>query len=246
MTVLSNLEQANLDGLWQMENRYFAQFDNVSLPLGGFNHNDFMELYFLAREQLEKSGRIDAIKIVDVGCWTGMSSLVLAMIADKYKGFVTAVDWFRGSEKTNLDFAGKYFNIKKVFEDNIAQWDQYKKRINLIEATSGDASKQIDDESQDLIFIDADHRYMYIKKDIEVWLRKLRKGGILCGHDCEIILSKGLETMDEIFRHEDKAEVIHWGVCRAVTELGGKKYREMNINAPHESLKSGIWYYVKP
>lgn len=241
---ISNQEQYQLDGLWQMENRYFVQFENVSLPLGGMNFDDVQELYILIREHFNQY-KIQTPIIADVGCWTGLSSLVLAYLADRTKGKVYSVDWFEGSDKTNLNFAGKYFNIQRIFNENIKQFE-FGRCIVSYPMKSEEAVTKIEDASLDVVFIDADHRYEYVKKDIEVWLPKLKKGGLLCGHDCEIILKDGLKTLYDIYKDEDKAEVIHFGVCQAVTELGGKKTRELNPHAPLESLRSGVWYYVKP
>ena len=240
----TSFEKTQLDSLWQMENKYFNQFERVSLPLGGFNHNDFLELYQLCKEHIDKTNPTK-LRIADVGCWTGMSSLLLSLLLHKIEGKVYAVDWFRGSPKTNLDFAGNYFNIKKIFDDNIIQFESGKK-IEVIEKVSTEASKDFENESLDIVFLDADHRYIHIKRDIDLWLPKLKKGGLLCGHDCEIIFEQGINALYDIYNDEDKAEVIHVGVCRAVTELGGKKTRSINPFTKQESLTSGIWYYIKP
>ena len=48
---------------------------------------------------------------------------------------------------------------------------------------SWDAAVNFADESIDFVFIDADHSYESVKKDIEAWLPKIRKNGIISGHD---------------------------------------------------------------
>ncbi len=35
----------------------------------------------------------------------------------------------------------------------------------------------------DLVFIDGDHNYAQVKKDIQMWLPHIVEGGIICGHD---------------------------------------------------------------
>ena len=35
----------------------------------------------------------------------------------------------------------------------------------------------------DAIYIDANHTYEAAKQDIELWYPKVRKGGMICGHD---------------------------------------------------------------
>lgn len=38
----------------------------------------------------------------------------------------------------------------------------------------------------DLVYIDGNHDYDNVKRDIECWSPKVRKGGIICGHDWRI------------------------------------------------------------
>ena len=53
----------------------------------------------------------------------------------------------------------------------------------VIRATSMEALKQFKDESLDFVYIDGDHSFKHIAADIEEWSKKVRKGGIVAGHD---------------------------------------------------------------
>lgn len=55
--------------------------------------------------------------------------------------------------------------------------------IDWIYKFSEDAWKEIPDESLDFIYIDGDHSYDFVMFDILVWLRKVKPGGIISGHD---------------------------------------------------------------
>lgn len=50
-------------------------------------------------------------------------------------------------------------------------------------AFSHDVAQFIADESLDFVFIDGDHAYESVKQDINDWFPKVRKGGIVSGHD---------------------------------------------------------------
>ena len=52
-----------------------------------------------------------------------------------------------------------------------------------VNKSSMEASKDFLDESLDFVFIDANHHYEYVVEDIAQWSKKIRKGGIVSGHD---------------------------------------------------------------
>lgn len=53
----------------------------------------------------------------------------------------------------------------------------------IVKDTSINVASVFDDESVDFVFIDGDHEYKGVKEDIEAWTPKVKKGGIICGHD---------------------------------------------------------------
>ena len=78
------------------------------------------------------------------------------------------------------------------------------RRIMMI-GESLEVCKEIKPASLDFVFIDADHCYESCSADIKAWYPKVRKGGVVSGHDYS-------------GRHQ--------GVCRAVDEFCEEhKYR---------------------
>jgi hypothetical protein len=55
----------------------------------------------------------------------------------------------------------------------------------LIKGWSNEVSKQFADESLDFVYIDGNHSYEYTVMDLAFWSKKVRKGGIVYGHDFE-------------------------------------------------------------
>lgn len=56
-------------------------------------------------------------------------------------------------------------------------------KIHLRIDKSVDAAKNFADGSLDFVYIDANHSYAFVKEDILAWLPKIKKGGIIGGHD---------------------------------------------------------------
>lgn len=73
-------------------------------------------------------------------------------------------------------------------------------RVQFILSESDAAANMFPDKSVDFVFIDACHEYEYVYADIKSWLPKVKKGGILSGHDYHPDGSPGVvKAVDEIF-----------------------------------------------
>jgi hypothetical protein len=77
---------------------------------------------------------------------------------------------------TNIDNADKlyYLAIKKL-----APYPN----CTLIRKMSMDALADIPDRSLDFVYIDGNHSYGYVAMDLMKWSQKVRKNGIIAGHD---------------------------------------------------------------
>ena len=55
--------------------------------------------------------------------------------------------------------------------------------VHFIKSLSIDAADLFEDESVDLVFIDADHSEEAVWEDMRAWMPKLKSGGVMSGHD---------------------------------------------------------------
>lgn len=55
--------------------------------------------------------------------------------------------------------------------------------VSIIRKTSMEAVQEFRDGFFDFVFIDGNHQFDYVMEDIIGWARKVRKGGIISGHD---------------------------------------------------------------
>jgi predicted O-methyltransferase YrrM len=58
-----------------------------------------------------------------------------------------------------------------------------KDKVTIIIKDSIEGSKEFEDEFFDYVYIDGNHSYGSVQKDLEAWYPKVKKGGFLAGHD---------------------------------------------------------------
>ena len=120
----------------------------------------------------------------------------------------------------------------KCYPEAVQALSPYPK-ARLIKGFSMDVAKTVPDESLDFVYIDADHTYESVKEDINAWAKKVRKGGIVSGHDYyEFKLTKSCEVIravDEyVQEHGLELQLTEW--CNEVKNRDDKQ---------------PSWYFIK-
>jgi len=67
-------------------------------------------------------------------------------------------------------------------EDAVKRLSKYEDKIQFIELTSDEAVNQIPDDL-DFVYIDGNHDYESVKRDITNYYPKVKEGGVIGGHD---------------------------------------------------------------
>jgi predicted O-methyltransferase YrrM len=139
---------------------------------------------------------------VEGGAWLGKSSAYLCDHNSNANIYI--VDTWEGStdELETHQSLAKETDIYPIFLDNMGD-----RKFIPIRKTSVEASKDFEDESCDVVYIDMQHTYEAVKEDLQAWYPKVKKGGYIAGHDID---KHGVKlAVSEFFK--DKYDII--GSC---------------------------------
>jgi hypothetical protein len=123
----------------------------------------------------------------EIGIHTGDTTLNLLEKLPSIKIYHAIDPW-----QSYVKYDGSIY--RKPGHKKLSKWDdaynffmkrtkKYRKKLKIHKMKSVEAVKKIDDESLDWVFIDANHEYEYIKENLEIWIPKVKKSGIISGHD---------------------------------------------------------------
>ena len=149
-------------------------------------------------------------RFIEIGVYKGHSITYLGqLLLNRSDAELYAVDLWDDSYIWNDDFSKLPNNYKK-YKQEIKPYlfEIYKAHLKLkgldkfiqtIKGFSDKVAVYFTDEYFDFVFIDADHTYDQVKKDILAWLPKVKSGGIIAGHDYGNKGTGVKRAVDEIF-----------------------------------------------
>ena len=120
-------------------------------------------------------------RAVEIGAYAGEGTVIFAA----HFGEVVAVDpWVNGYD--DGDLASYQAPMETVFGEWQARTAPFP-NIRHIRATAADAAAHFGDGSLDFVYVDGDHRYGAVLSDLTLYLPKLKKGGVMSGHDLSFV-----------------------------------------------------------
>jgi hypothetical protein len=157
-------------------------------------------------------------RFLEIGSWCGDSTVLFAEVVREVGGILFCIDWWKGNAGTELaDIAAR--------EDIFTHFWHRISRAGLgevvvpVRGRSEVVLEVLRENSFQLIFLDADHRYSSVRREIADAISLLNKdGGILCGHDCEGNFGDFDPEFLEAGKELDCYESVHCGVVCAVSE----------------------------
>jgi len=141
---------------------------------------------------------------IEIGVWKGDNAKMILDTLNIKKLYL--IDPYIGNKRQN----DKAIALKKL--------KLYEDKCNFIFKKSSEAIFEIP-SNLDFIYIDGNHDYDFVKNDINLYFNKIRKGGIIAGHDFDI-----------------------YDVARAVVEFATKKVSHSSIQLAGYPVD---WWFIK-
>jgi hypothetical protein len=173
---------------------------------------DFADIY---EEQIARVNG-EAAHFVEVGAWLGKSTVFMASkirgsgkpiafdCVDTWKGGTNELD---NGLATAERLATNGRDLFAEFSENVKECG-VAEYIRPVRSDSAEAAGAYLDGSLDFVFIDADHSYEGVRRDLAAWWPKVKPTGVLAGHDYD---EKGVrKAVDEFVEaHHLKVQSRH-------------------------------------
>lgn len=204
---LDNNECAKTEPLNSLIKEFGEKHENpITAPLASGQINflgcmtppaDLLVLQKLVRDQV---GRVEevAIHCADLGSWVGSSAIAMSQVDARV--LVRCVDHFQGNQHDQLrNVAAKLTpeEIEKTLIENTVKCG-VADRVLISRKEIVRCADEFSNEAFHLAYLDAEHDYQSVRRQIEAWMPKVKKNGILCGHDYSDNFPGVKQAVDEL------------------------------------------------
>ena len=175
----------------------------------------------------EICNRIVSPRVLEIGVFRG--EFLDYIVNNCSISTIDGVDLFRG-ESCSGDVDGNnvvYYNLDKSYQELT---EKYKNSsvVKLFQSDSSSYLNTVDNDYYDIIYIDGDHSYNGVKKDLSASFEKVKNGGYIMGHDYEMNMNKANNTYN-------------FGVKEAVDEFCST----YNQNISEKAIDGCVSYSIK-
>ncbi len=188
---------------------------------------------------LTKQKKNPNMQVMEIGSWVGASALSWAqglITHNDAKGTVTCVDAWKPFFDRSMHNNDVYVNMEaalstetayQLFSHNISTLPE-SITCQHLRGQSDNILPLLRENTFDVIFIDGDHAYTPVLRDIKNSLALVKDGGIICGDDLNLQLSQvdkahTVKNAEADFIKDEKLNRnYHPGVTLAVAEIFGE------------------------
>lgn len=183
-------------------------------------------------------------KGVEVGTFKGEFS---KLILNGWNGKLYMVDVWRALNDEEYNDSSNHKNHIDAYSETIKNVEGFEDRAFMLRMSSKEASELFDDGSLDFVNIDANHKYQFVKEDIEYWYLKVKVGGLVMGHDyINQNLYKGKEDKDiPIMAWTETSPEPKYAGMFGVTTAVDEFIKNNNYTLSVTSEFFGTWWFIK-
>lgn len=181
---------------------------------------------------------------VEIGVYKGEHSKA---ILETYSGQLHLVDPWMTLDTSEYDDLINLEDRDINLLECISNLKDYSNRYIIHKDRSTSIAPLFENNFFDFIYIDANHKYDFVKADLNAWYPKVRTGGIIAGHDYIKADYSNLNTLepngkDKVVYYGDKNDRLGlFGVNPAVDEFCMQ--HNYSLNKTDEEFAS--WYFIK-
>lgn len=115
---------------------------------------------------------------MEIGSYRGESAEIF--LNSRRVSFIYCVDPWRDYDDSD-DEAARCGGMHEVELDFDLRMSAFPGRFSKLKMTSAEAAHEIG--TVDAVYIDGSHRYEAVMDDLNLWVPKVRNGGVVAGHD---------------------------------------------------------------